>query len=189
MNSVNGNGNGNGISLWELMQQAQQRLGKSLSFPEISVLLQISQLAHQDYYSINESDQFLSICQQYRDLDCNLDSLRAAQAATGMKTQLEAAAQKKSLRLGEQISGSMALLEHQLSEMMPSLLQSQLNQLLATPGLLEEMITEAAKHLLATETAGYSESSQYQSWLDGKERILRRIYRRLKVKSGWGSPN
>jgi hypothetical protein len=78
--------------------------------------------------------------------------------------------------------------DRQIAEMMPEMLEQQLNELLATPGLLEEIFREGARHILAFEKAGYSESSQYQAWLDDQDKILRRIYRQLKLKEGWCCP-
>ena len=173
------------ISLWQMRTQAKAFLGYLPSLKELSFLLGQCQLSEKDQYTLAETAQFLATCQHYGAMDEELKSERFSHA---FNIQLQNSAYQQSQKLGAEISQTMAMIDRQLSEMIPGLLQGQIDQLLATPGLLEEIIREAAKVFISAEKAGQSEAIQYQQWMDNKESILRLIYQRLKLKQGWCHP-
>ena len=180
--------NGSGIPRWDLLQAAEKQVGFQLPLQQIGDLLELSQLAEKGSYSQAEALQFLETCRQLAVLGGDVEALKAAQAAAAMANLVEEAAGKKCRTLAGEVSLAAALMDRQIAEMVPHLLEQQVNELLATPGLLEEIFREGARHILAYEKAGYSELSQYQAWLDDQEKILRKIYRTLKLKEGWCCP-
>jgi hypothetical protein len=180
--------NGSGIQRWDLLQAAEKQLGIQLPLQQVAVLLELSELPEKGSYSQAEAKPFLETCRQFAALGGDLEALKAARAAAAVAESLEEAAAKKFETLAVDLSLAAAMRDRQIAEMMPEMLEQQLNELLATPGLLEEIFREGARHILAYEKAGYSESSQYQAWMDGQDKILRKIYRQLKLKQGWCYP-
>ena len=176
---------GDNLSLWQMREQAKVYIGHLPSLKELSLLLEQCQLLEKDHYSLAETAQFLATCQHYAAVG---DELKSESSSHEFNIQLQNRAYQQSQKLGTEISQTMAVIDRHLSEMIPVLLQEQINQLLATPGLLDEIIREAAKVFINAEKAGQSEAIQYQQWMDNKESILRLIYQRLKLKQGWCHP-
>ncbi len=180
--------NGRGIPLWDLVQQGGKEAGGQLPLKQVGALLEVSQLEEKGSYNQAEALQFLETCRQLAALGGDLEALRAARAAAAVAETVASAAQKKLATLAQKLSQGAVQRDAQMSEMVPELMEEQLNELLGTPGLLEEIFREGAKHILAAEKAGSSELSQYQGWLDDQDQILRKIYRTLKLKDGWCYP-
>ena len=180
--------NGSGLPRWDLLQAAEKQVGQPLPLQQLSALLELSELPEKGSYSQAEALQFLETCRQFAALGCDLEALKAARAAAAVAESVEEAAAKKCRHLAADLSLAAIMRDRQIAEMVPDILEQQVNELLATPGLLEEIFREGARHIIAYEKAGYSESSQYQAWLDDKDKILRKIYRQLKLKEGWCYP-
>ncbi|MGH2414888.1 MAG: hypothetical protein ACRDEA_14595 [Microcystaceae cyanobacterium] len=176
-NHVNNNGT-SALKLWQLLGQAEQLVGKSISLSSAKEFFSACGLSEKAEYSHQEAQQFLSVCDQVLNQGMSLTQIR--QARTDSQTQK--VAQKKSMGLAEELAQAMDQMDEDIHQQFPLIVQQKMEELLAEPGLLEEILAEARTRILKAEADGISLDEDYCAWLNDREKILAQIRHRLSKK-------